>query len=885
MGLPNVTSVPDSISVAYVSGDLTAAKQLRERLESYDDSIIVTPLTDIERLLGNEIGQYDCVIITDQLPDSDPIAVAESVDSTPVVLHVDQWESRFARIDGTVDAIVREGDGTIPVLCRRIRTHVNKDQTDEAFEHLEHEYSLASEVASDLFWSYDITTGEFVVDGNIREFGFDPEAVGDELDWWMERIHPDDRDRIRETYERIFEGDTSVFDEVDDQSGQVTTEFTLETDDGSEIVCLVRTLCLFDEEQNPSQLIGAGTDVTNQREVQDWFESLVQFSSNVITVVDEDGKLVYNSPSVERVLGFSQDELRDEFAFEYIHPDDRERVQEKFMEMVTEEDDVVSTVETRIERADGSYVWVESRGTNRTTPELDGYVINYIDITERKQYEQELERVKRRYDAIFDDTETFFVLLDTDGSVLDINDATLSLVETDREAMLGESIPETVMFQSAKMDRDEYRSYLERVSAGETARVEIEMHPDSETTFIDLILRPVTQDGTVESIVAIGRDITRIKRRERALDTLLGATQDLQAARERDTVVGQAVSALAEFTDEKLASGWLYDDEDDILRPVAATPEARAEFGGVPTLCGGESIAWEVFSSQTPRMYDDVSTHPDRYAAETEARSELLLPLSDEGVLAVGSTQTGAFEEMDFALAQLLAASTEAALDRAQREQTLRKQRAQLKQQNEKLEQVASILSHDLRNPLNVATLRTELALEETDNENLEDVEMALDRMGQLIEDVLRLARGGQSVTDPETVCLDDIAAECWSVVTTASATLTVEDAVTFRADRSKFRHVLENLFGNAIDHAGPDVAVTIGQLDGGFYVADDGQGIAPDAREDVFEAGYTSSDDGTGFGLTIVETIATAHGWDVTVTECESGGARFEFRNVELVE
>jgi signal transduction histidine kinase len=78
---------------------------------------------------------------------------------------------------------------------------------------------------------------------------------------------------------------------------------------------------------------------------------------------------------------------------------------------------------------------------------------------------------------------------------------------------------------------------------------------------------------------------------------------------------------------------------------------------------------------------------------------------------------------------------------------------------------------------------------------------------------------------------------------------------------------------------------VRVGALDDGFYVADDGPGVPPDDREHVFESGYSTSEDGTGFGLAIVEEIASAHGWDVDVVESEDGGARFEVTGVELAE
>jgi len=76
------------------------------------------------------------------------------------------------------------------------------------------------------------------------------------------------------------------------------------------------------------------------------------------------------------------------------------------------------------------------------------------------------------------------------------------------------------------------------------------------------------------------------------------------------------------------------------------------------------------------------------------------------------------------------------------------------------------------------------------------------------------------------------------------------------------------------------DLTLTVGELDDGFYIADDGVGIPVDEREDVFEGGYSLAS-GPGFGLRIVDEIADTHGWSVAVTESDAGGARFEITGV----
>ncbi|WP_435073228.1 sensor histidine kinase [Halorubrum sp. HHNYT27] len=217
-----------------------------------------------------------------------------------------------------------------------------------------------------------------------------------------------------------------------------------------------------------------------------------------------------------------------------------------------------------------------------------------------------------------------------------------------------------------------------------------------------------------------------------------------------------------------------------------------------------------------------------------------------------------------------------------ERQQELAEIQRKLQMSNQQLEEFASLVSHDLRSPLNVAKGRLELAAETCDSEHLAVAERALTRMEALISDILTLAREGKVVDAVEAVALSELVQESWSVMDTANATLEVEATRTVQADPARLQQLVENLIRNAIDHGGDDVTIWIGDFDGGLYVEDDGPGIAEPDRETVFESGYSTARDGTGFGLAIVKEIATAHGWEVNVTERTGGGVRFEITGVE---
>jgi signal transduction histidine kinase len=270
--------------------------------------------------------------------------------------------------------------------------------------------------------------------------------------------------------------------------------------------------------------------------------------------------------------------------------------------------------------------------------------------------------------------------------------------------------------------------------------------------------------------------------------------------------------------------------------------------------------------------------------------------------------------------------------------------RETLQRQNERLSEFASIVSHDLRNPLNVAQGQLELARETGVMDHLTEAEDALGRMERLVTDLLELARQGSVIESAAEVGLGDVADDAWASVVTGDADLVVESDGNVTADRERLQQLLENLFRNAVEHGStsprsqapddsvehgstgnrpeagdavehgstsprsqaPDdsvehgstgnrtesgdavehgssdpLTVRVGVVDRGFYVEDTGPGIPADERDAVFDRGY-STNDGTGLGLTIVQAIAEAHGWSAAVVDGADGGARFEFSGVD---
>jgi signal transduction histidine kinase len=212
-----------------------------------------------------------------------------------------------------------------------------------------------------------------------------------------------------------------------------------------------------------------------------------------------------------------------------------------------------------------------------------------------------------------------------------------------------------------------------------------------------------------------------------------------------------------------------------------------------------------------------------------------------------------------------------------------RQQKQKLEDTNERLDRFASVVSHDLRNPLHVAKGNVVLAREEHDSEQLAAANNALERMETLVKDLLTLAREGESVFDPEPISLSSVVNDSWAVIDSDDATLTIESELNFVADRGRLQQLLENLFRNAVEHGGNTVTIRVGALPdaAGFYVADDGPGIPVGEREQVFDSRYSTTESGTGYGLTIVEEIVDTHGWSISIAGSTTQGARFEVTGV----
>ncbi|MFC4541008.1 PAS domain-containing protein [Halosolutus amylolyticus] len=513
---------------------------------------------------------------------------------------------------------------------------------------------------------------------------------------------------------------------------------------------------------------------------------------------------------------------------------------------------------------------------NRVTiaPLYDGdEIANFVgiqqDVSDHEQRERELEQEREFVERTLDVLNDVFYVVDPDGSLRRWNDRFSDVTGYSDDAIADMDVFEFV----PDAERDRISAAIERTLTDGRGTIESALlTADGGAIPYEFAGARLTDpEGELIGLVVIGRDVSERNRRQRVFEALHEIATTIQTETSVEGACERAVAAAGDVLEFDMCTVVLQEGEWLVPYAIDAPP------GGSRRMRIDQGLAGKTFQSGDPHLVDEI-THDDKTDPARESyRSGISVPIGERGVFQAASNEAHAFDAQDVEFAELLVSHTANAIERIERE-------ADLQRQNDRLEEFASIVSHDLRNPLNVAMGRLEFAREECDSDHLDDVAEAHDRMESLIENLLLLSREGESAVETERVAIAETIEDCWQNVRTKDARLEVETDRAIRANVSRLEQLGENLVRNAVEHGDDGVTITVGTVDDGFYVEDDGPGIPPEERETVFETGHTTSPDGNGFGLSIVDQICEAHGWSIRATESRDGGARFEITGVEFV-
>jgi PAS domain S-box-containing protein len=473
-------------------------------------------------------------------------------------------------------------------------------------------------------------------------------------------------------------------------------------------------------------------------------------------------------------------------------------------------------------------------------------------------YEREFEAIKEKYESLIDAAPDAIFVADADtGEIVEANDTAAEILGCPREAIIGMDQTELHPPEDHERYRDLFEAHL-RSDGGILNQFDdggpiYVVTADGERIPVEINATVIAIEGQT-LVQGHFRDISGRKQRER----------DYRSFREAVEQAGHAImitdpAGTIEYVNPRFEelSGYSAVEVLGENPSILSSGEHDGEFYRDlwETITAGEVWEGEIVNQRK---------NGERYHID-----QTIAPITDE---------RGTIE-------RFVAINTDIT------EQKRRE--AQLQRERDRLREFAGTVAHDLRNPLTIAMGHVQIARKQTTSsdglvEPLETAMTALERMETVVDEVLTLSERGETIREPTSVRLADVARRTWDLTDTASATLSVDDDLaewTVQADESRLCQLFENLFQNAAEYAGPNPTVCIGRLPegDGFYVEDDGNGLPPNDRNRVFESGYTTNDDGTGFGLAIVKQIAEAHGWEIRATDAktDAGGARFEITGV----
>jgi len=269
--------------------------------------------------------------------------------------------------------------------------------------------------------------------------------------------------------------------------------------------------------------------------------------------------------------------------------------------------------------------------------------------------------------------------------------------------------------------------------------------------------------------------------------------------------------------------------------------------------------------------------------APPEIRSVLAVPVGDHDMLVGCSPEPGKFSAADREIAETIGQYASPFL--AAFEDVADRRDTEDRDKGVDLERAATALTHDANNYLAIIEGRTELARSEPEPAHFDAIERATSRLSDLVDETATLLLAGGPVTETEWIDLTDAVRLSWDVAGGPDAELELAPLGQIQGNWGCVTRLLENLFRNAVEHAGREVTVRVGPLPAGdgFYIEDDGPGLTPTEADELFEFGWSSTSPQRGFGLNIVQWIADAHGWEMELAESDSGGVRFEFGGMDV--
>ncbi len=419
-------------------GDARLVKEaLREETSLAFNLLWVDRLSKGLEVLGQV--NIDAVLLDLSLPDSSGLATLEKVRANapraPIILLTGTDDQALAARmvhEGAQDYLIK-GQVDHCLLVRSIRYAIERGRLVGVLQEKEARFRRLAENAPDMIFRYEYVPRPgftYVNPACTAITGYTPEEYYADPDLDFKIIYPDDRQLlVTVAHNNVASVAPVILRWVHKDGSLVWTEH--------------RNVPVFDEAGNLVALEGTVRDITERKRAEKAvensekrFRALIENGLDNISLVDAGGVLLWESPATTRTLGYAQNQFIGQNTFELMHPDDLDRIQ-KLLASLLREPGSRKHGSFRMRRSDGAWRWMEGLATNLLDePSVKAIVINYRDITERKQAEEEIRRQVAELEAVNRVSTAMRAAQSLDELLPRLIDETLAVMNTDSGMIL-----------------------------------------------------------------------------------------------------------------------------------------------------------------------------------------------------------------------------------------------------------------------------------------------------------------------------------------------------------------------------------------------------------------------------------------------------------------
>ncbi|MDQ2051220.1 PAS domain S-box protein [Natronolimnohabitans sp. A-GB9] len=416
------------------------------------------------------------------------------------------------------------------------------------------------------------------------------------------------------------------------------------------------------------------------------YQTLVNAIDDGLYQLDADGRFVAVNDGLLEATGYSREQVIGDHASVLFEASDVKRIEREIEARRSSDHDDAFELVVNLQTATDERLPVELRGTLLVDDgEFQGTVGVTRDVSDDGQDNRDDDRLALEspepVTTVLDEADVGVFVLDDAFDIAWVDETAAEYFGIDRDDVVGRDkravIEETIRNRVAEGER-----FAETVLAAYDDNTYVEQFecrvtPDDGRTerWLEHRSKPIESGRYAGGRVELYYDITEQRRRTTQLRRLNEAVGEWLEESSREAVAERASDHLRTVLNMEINGIFFHEPASDELRPVSWSERAEALFDELPTFAAGEGVAWRVFETGEPAVYDDVSTAPDVYNAETPARNEIVLPIGEYGVVIVGSERQDEFDDTDLMLAEVAASSLEATIDRIHHERRLARER------------------------------------------------------------------------------------------------------------------------------------------------------------------------------------------------------------------